>query len=292
MQAPMHSLTPQPTRASDVRHYEVVAHAIRYVRAQAVQQPSLADVAKAVHLSPAHLQRVFTEWAGLSPKRFLQFLSKEHAKALLTQQRSTRETVWKTGLSSAGRLHELMVHCEAMTPTEIQARGQGLLIHWGWAETPLGTALIASTALGICHLAFSDAPTSTLPESLQAQWPRAQWLHDPALAPHWAERIFRPQVGAAQNPLPLVLKGTPFQIKVWEALLRIPLGELRSYSDVAEQIGRGQAQRAVGSAIGANTLAYLIPCHRVIRESGDWNQYRWGTERKMALHVWESSQLG
>lgn len=248
------------------RQYEVVARAIHYLRAQALQQPSLAEVAQAVHLSEYHLQRVFAAWAGISPKRFLQYLTKEYAREALRGAQDVLSVTQASGLSSAGRLHDLMVSCEAMTPGEIKSGGAGVTLGWGQADTPFGTALVGWTPRGLCYLAFLDGDA-------------AQRLLD---------QVFpgTPQPGR----LHLLLRGTNFQLKVWEALLRLPPGRRVSYTQLAALAGTPKAQRAVGSALAANAIAYLIPCHRVIRESGDSGQYRWGGERKVAMLAWEAGQ--
>lgn len=266
------------------RHYALVERAIHYIRAHADTQPSLGEIAAAVQLSETHLQRVFSEWAGVSPKRFLQFLSKERARQALQASADVLQASLVAGLSSPGRLHDLMVTCEAMTPGEIRLQGAGLQITHGVAETPFGPAHIAWTARGICHMDF----TPTTEEHLAEIWPRATFKEDLRAAQTLAAQIFpaTPQAGKIH----LLLRGTNFQIKVWEALIRIPPGELRTYSQLATMISTPRAQRAVGSALAANTLAYLIPCHRVIREGGDTGQYRWGSERKQAMQGWEAAQ--
>lgn len=244
------------------RHYALVAEAIAFIRAHARGQPSLAQVAEAVHVSPHHLQRVFAEWAGISPKRFLQYLTKEHAKRQLLAARDTLSVCADAGLSSGSRLHYLMVSCEAMTPGEIKGGGSGLAVDYGFASSPFGPALIAWTARGICHLVFMSGPPEPMLAELKDYWPQARYHQDDATAADWLVRIF-PQT-PTRGTLHLVLRGTNFQIKVWEALLRIPPGELRSYQHLAEQAGYPKAARAVGNALAANHLGYLIPCHRVL----------------------------
>ncbi len=270
------------------RHYALVAEAIAFIRAHARGQPSLAAVAEAVHVSPHHLQRVFAEWAGISPKRFLQYLTKEHAKAQLRAARDTLAVCAEAGLSSGSRLHDLMVSCEAMTPGEIQAGGRGLCVGYGMGRSPFGMVLIAWTPRGICHLAFfNDAPDAML-AALRCSWPHAHFEENDAMAADWLARIF-PQT-PTRGSLHLLLRGTNFQIKVWEALLRIAPGEVRSYRQLAAEIGQPSAARAVGNALAANSLGYLIPCHRVLREGGEVGQYRWGSERKLAMLAWEAGQ--
>ncbi|NDV13619.1 methylated-DNA--[protein]-cysteine S-methyltransferase [Crenobacter caeni] len=271
------------------RHYALVEAAIRHLRAHAHEQPTLEDLARAVHLSPGHLQRVFSEWAGVSPKRFLQYLSKQHALSALATSQDMLSVTHALGLSSGSRLHELMVTCEAMTPGEIRAGGQGVTVGYGWGPSPFGGALIGWTTRGVCHLAFAGAPRAELEARLATAWPRAALRRDDAAARAWLERVFAPATSGA--PLPLLLKGSNFQLKVWEALLDTGCGRLVSYRQLAGMAGAPRAARAVGSALAANDLAYLIPCHRVIREGGEVGQYRWGGERKQAIQLWEAARL-
>lgn len=269
--------------------YETVAAAIRFVRSHAGAQPSLEAVSQHVGLSASHLQRVFSEWAGISPKRFLQFLTKEHAKVLLRQSRDVMSASLEAGLSGPGRLHDLMVQCEALTPGEIGSLGEGLVIHYGFAPSPFGRMIIGNTNRGVCHLRFIEMDQTAAEEiALQAEWPHAQFERNDAVAQQLAATLF--STFAAPKPLSLLLRGTNFQIKVWEALLTIPSGHTLCYKDLASRIATPNAQRAVGSAMARNTVAVLIPCHRVIRENGDIGKYRWGTERKHSLIVWEQSR--
>jgi len=274
---------------SDARHYATVAAAIRFVRDHARQQPSLNDVARHVDLSPAHLQRVFSAWAGISPKRFLQFLTKENAKALLRESRDVLGAALDSGLSGSGRLHDLMVHCDALSPGEIGALGAGLTICYGYAASPFGEIIVGVSARGVCHLRFVEpGQRNAAATSLQSEWPHAEFDRDDTAAQQLAARIFEPYAAAGSPGL--LLRGTNFQIKVWEALLRIPPGYTLSYRDLATLAAQPGAQRAVGSALAQNPVAVLIPCHRVIRESGDSGLYRWGAERKCALIAREQAQ--
>lgn len=268
------------------RQYEVVAQAIRYLRAQAPQQPALAEVAQAVHLSEYHLQRVFAQWAGISPKRFLQYLTKEYARGALREAQDVLSVAQASGLSGASRLHDLMVSCEAMTPGEIKSGGAGVTLGWGQGDTPFGAALAGWTPRGLCYLAFLDGDAAMRERELRTAWPAARLERDDAEAQRLMDQVFpgTPQPGR----LHLLLRGTNFQLKVWEALLRLPPGRRASYTQLAALAGAPKAQRAVGSALAANAIAYLIPCHRVIRESGDCGQYRWGSERKAAMLAWEA----
>jgi AraC family transcriptional regulator of adaptative response/methylated-DNA-[protein]-cysteine methyltransferase len=276
------------------RHYNVVAQAIVYVRTHADRQPELDEVAAAVGLSPFHLQRVFSAWAGLSPKRFLQYLTKERARHALKYEQSVFAVADAVGLSGGGRLHDLMVCCDAMSPGEIRSRGAGLEVRYGCGPTPFGHALVAWTGRGICHLAFRsecgpDWQNALLLE-LATLWPCAQRIPDELAAVALLADVFS-QSSNGVTPR-LLLRGTNFQLKVWEALLRIAPGKVVSYGELARRAGVPNAARAVGNALAANVIAALIPCHRVIRESGEIGHYRWGGERKMAMLLRETSLPG
>lgn len=270
------------------RHYAIVARAIEFIRLNSRRQPSLAEIAAAVHLSEYHLQRVFAAWAGISPKRFLQYLTKEHAKQALRACDDVLSVSAAVGLSGGGRLHDLMVTCEAMTPGEIKAGGRGVEVGCGQATTPFGDAVIGWTARGICHLAFCGGDPAAGIARLAAQWPGAKLIADDAEAVRLAASIF--VSGPRSDRLHLLLRGTNFQIKVWEALIGTEPSQCVSYGRLAAMTGSPRAQRAVGSALAANNIAYLIPCHRVIRESGEVGNYRWGPERKAAMLAWEAAQ--
>jgi AraC family transcriptional regulator of adaptative response/methylated-DNA-[protein]-cysteine methyltransferase len=276
----------------DKTDYDLVAAAIAYLEQHYQQQPQLDELADHLHLSPFHLQRLFSRWAGVSPKRFVQYLTANHAKALLANEHSVLDATYATGLSSPGRLHDLLVVTEAVTPGEFKSGGAGLTIAYGRHSSPFGEALVGVTERGICALAFVDAATggwAAAVAELQARWPAAHLVEDCAQSALYAEVAFRPRVDAVQSPLRLLLKGTNFQLKVWEALLRIPAGVTCSYEEVAAAIGRPGAARAVGSAVGSNPIGYLIPCHRVIRKSGIVDGYHWGTTRKKALLAYEAA---
>ncbi len=284
----MDGSTPQ-TRPRD---FERISRAIGYLERHHRDQPDLDRIAAEVHLSPYHFQRLFTRWAGVSPKQFLRFLSVEHAKAALEAGDSVLDATFEAGLSAPGRLHDLFVTFEAVTPGEYKTMAAGLEIRWGVHASRFGNVLVAATDRGICGLGFIDAAGETAAlEDLQERWPRAMLRRDRAATRSYAERLFEPP-GAASGgaPLKLWVKGTNFQIKVWEALLRVPFGGLASYGGLARAIGRPGAARAVGSALADNPVAFLIPCHRVIRASGRFEtDYRWGTARKRALIGWEAA---
>lgn len=275
--------------ASGARDYERVARAIEYLRHNAAGQPDLAAVARHLHLSEHHFQRLFTCWAGVSPKRFVQFLTLEHAKTRLATTRGVLDLAGAVGLSGPGRLHDLFVTLEAVSPGEYKASGAGLAIRYGVHPSPFGAALVATTGRGICALHFVDSPGDGI-ERLRRDWPDAELCRDPGATAPVAERIFRPLSSPPGRALALLVKGTNFQVKVWRALLELPSGSLATYGDVAARIGAPGSARAVGTAVGANPVAWLIPCHRVIRESGALGGYRWGTERKAAMLGWEAAR--
>lgn len=266
--------------------YETVAGAIRFIRSHASEQPTLDEIAARVGLSAFHLQRTFSVWAGISPKRFLQCLTRDHARALLRESRDVLAAAHETGLSGPSRLHDLLVACDAVTPGEVRAWGAGLEITYGFGQTPFGPVLAATTPRGLCHLQFIDDPASAL-DTLRDDWPLARLTRDDAALAGTIKSLFAET--PTGQPLHLLLRGTNFQIKVWEALLKIPAGEVVSYGTLARMTSNPRAQRAVGTALAHNRIALLIPCHRVIRESGEVGQYRWGSERKSALLAYESA---
>ncbi|GAB2764359.1 bifunctional helix-turn-helix domain-containing protein/methylated-DNA--[protein]-cysteine S-methyltransferase [Rhabdobacter roseus] len=272
--------------------YQRIEQAIRYIEANYRHQPSLRDIADHVALSEYHFSRMFSRWAGTSPQRFMKYLTKEYAKAQLAQTGSLLDATYATGLSSPSRLHDLFVTYEAMTPAEFRAQGAGVPIRYGLHATPFGECFIALSPRGITDIRFLTGPETAevFVAQLRAEWPQAGYLPDSAATQPYAERLFNAGTSEASQPLPLLLRGTNFQIKVWEALLRIPFGRLVSYDDVARYIGQPTASRAVGTAIGSNRLAYLIPCHRVLQKAGGLGGYRWGTARKQALLGWEAAQ--
>jgi AraC family transcriptional regulator of adaptative response/methylated-DNA-[protein]-cysteine methyltransferase len=271
--------------------FDRIGAALRYIEEHQVEQPSLEEVATAVGLSPSHFQRVFSRWVGISPKRFLQFLTVDHAKKALEQSRSVLDATWETGLSSPGRLHDLLVTLDAMTPGEVKRGGEGIEIAYGVHASPFGECLIGCTQRGVCWLSFHDSGNHDDGlRQLQETWPKAVLKEDDTRIRVYGARIFDKNRGGAEKPLPLLVRGTNFQVKVWEALIRIPTGSLCSYQELARRIGKPTAPRAVGSAVGANPISYLIPCHRVIRSLGTFGQYRWGAERKRAMVGWEMAR--
>ncbi|MBS1511890.1 MAG: methylated-DNA--[protein]-cysteine S-methyltransferase [Bacteroidetes bacterium] len=276
------------TKQNDI-NYERIAEAIAFIREHFKDQPSLDAVAEKVHLSPFHFQRLFTEWAGTSPKKFLQYISIEHAKQLLKDHKATlSDAAFDTGLSGTGRLHDLFINIEGMTPAEYKNGGKNLFINYSFAESPFGNVLVASTNKGICHMAFADDAAVAF-SALQQQFPQATFRQMMDMAQQNALYIFTHD-WSKLNDIKLHVKGTGFQLKVWETLLKIPMGQLATYSDVAAVIDKPAAQRAVGTAIGHNPVAFLIPCHRVIQSSGSFGQYHWGSTRKTAIIGWEAAK--
>jgi len=263
--------------------YARVKDAIMFIASNASEQPTLEDVAAHVGLSPYHFQRLFRRWAGVSPKRFLQHLNASRAKVLLRDSMPVLDTAFAVGLSGPGRLHDLIVMTEAVTPGEYAAHGDGIAIRYGVHETPFGPCLIAVTDRGICALRFTDEDNvENAVAELERDWRRATLVRDDSGTSASVRTIFD-RAGDATGPLPLLLRGTNFQLKVWEALLRVPETCLISYGDLAERIGMPSATRAVASAVGANPIAFVIPCHRVLRSSGALGGYRWGLDRKVVM---------
>ena len=273
------------------RDYLLVEKAIAFIEGQHAAQPSLARVAEAVGLSEFHFQKLFSRWVGISPKRFLQFLTKEHAKKLLAESRNVLDASLDAGLSGPGRLHDLLVQCEAVTPGEYKKMGAGLTIRYGVVDSLFGRCLIATTLRGICALMFMGRKSDDERlRELAAQWPRATLVHDARAIDALARRIFNFEPPTASAPLHLFVKGTNFQIKVWEALMAIPFGTVVAYQDIAAAVGHPGATRAVGTAIGSNPIPYIIPCHRVIRKMGAFGNYGSGPARKKAMIGWESAK--
>ena len=271
--------------------YERIAKAISYVADQATDQPSLEDMAAQVHLSPFHLQRIFCRWAGTTPKRFLQVITLERGKSLLDESRSPLEVSDSLGLSSSSRLHDHFVHLEAVTPGEYKNKGKDVLIEHGVHPSPFGNIFVALTNRGVCRAAFLDAEDSEFQLSdLETLWPLASFANNNAATRAVVDAMFG-STTTRERPLSLHVAGTNFQVAVWRALLKIPPGHLVCYKQVAASLGSPQSSRAVGNAIGANPVAFLVPCHRVIQQSGATGGYRWGQTRKQLIQIWERARL-
>jgi len=268
--------------------FERITAAIHFITENFREQPSLEQIAKAAYLSPFHFQRVFTEWAGVSPKKFLQYISLQHAKKLLHKKISLADTTFETGLSTTSRLHDLFISIEGMTPGEFKNGGENLMINYSFAESPFGDIIIASTGKGICYIAFADEKQKTFSQ-LKNNFPNASFQSLVDSMQQNALRIFQDDWKNISQ-IRLHLKGSPFQLKVWETLLKIPFGQVSSYAGVAAALQNPKAQRAVGSAVGDNPVAYLIPCHRVIKSSGIIGDYHWGSDRKIAIVGWEAAK--
>ena len=271
--------------------YERVANVIRFLDRHHTEQPDLGELARGACLSPFHFHRLFSTWAGVTPKDFLQCLTLEHVKTLLRDGESVLDAALNAGLSGPGRLHDLCVTLDAASPGEMKSGGAGIEIDFGFAETPFGEALIGETNRGICHLSFVDGRgRNEARDLLASQWPNAKRQRDDNRAAKWAEKIFvRPTRTETRPHLRTFVRGTPFQLRVWRALLRVPAGSLTTYSRLSTAIDHPRAARAVGSAVGANPRAFIIPCHRVIRETGALGNYHWDPIRKRAIVGWEMS---
>jgi len=270
--------------------YNRIAEAIEFLRLNHKRQPTLDEAAAHVHLSPFHFQRMFKDWAGVTPKQFLQYLSVEHAKSILKdKQASLFDTAFETGLSGTGRLHDLFIKVEGMTPGEYKNGGEQLNINYSFAQTPFGTIIVASTNKGICYMAFVDGNNDEAFAELQQKFPNATYNQFLDTIQQNAIYIFT-QDWSKLSDIKLHLKGTPFQLKVWETLLKVPMGGLITYSGLAGNLQNPNASRAVGSAVADNPVAFLIPCHRVIKSTGETGQYHWGSQRKNAMIGWEASK--
>ncbi|WP_298564918.1 methylated-DNA--[protein]-cysteine S-methyltransferase [uncultured Aliiroseovarius sp.] len=271
----------------DSYHYNVIRRAMEEIDAAGGDPLSLEALAARMDMSPAHFQRVFSRWVGVSPKRYQQFLALGHAKTLLQDRFSTMDTAHSVGLSGQGRLHDLFLRWEAMSPGTYAKGGEGLTINWGWFDSPFGPALVMGTDRGICGLGFAAETGEAIAMSdLRSRWPNATFREDPAALAAWVNQAF-----SRRGMTPLHLIGAPFQIKVWEALLAIPSGHVTSYSQIAQKVGSPRAVRAVGTAVGRNPVSWLIPCHRALRKSGALGGYHWGLGVKRALLAWESAEI-
>ncbi len=267
------------------RHYQIVEKAIKFIYRNFDKQPTLVDIANSVHISEHHLQRVFSQWAGVSPKRFLQFITKQAAIEALQNTSNLLEASQSVGLSGTGRLHDLLVTCEGMTPGELKNGGEAVVIQYGTCPTPFGEAVLGWTLRGVCYFQFVTDKQQTLIDDLYQQWPNANITLNNEKAIRMSEDIF--SASLERGKVHLVLKGTNFQIKVWEALINTQPSQQLSYSQVSQLINSPKASRAVGTALANNTIGYLIPCHRVIKNNGEVGNYRWGVERKTAILAWE-----
>lgn len=272
------------TDQSPSYHYQVIGRALQVIDAEGPAL-TLDQLAQRMNMSPAHFQRVFSQWVGVSPKRYQQYLTLGHARRLLAERHTLLGTALETGLSGTGRLHDLFLTWEAMSPGDYARGGEGLEIRWGWFDSPFGPALVMATAKGICGIGFADeVGAEAALADLVRRWPKASYVEDPeAVRP-----LFDAAFGGQATSLHLL--GAPFQIKVWEALLAIPTGHVTTYADIAEAIGHPQAHRAVGTAVGRNPISFLIPCHRALRRDGGLGGYHWGLPRKRAMLAWEAAR--
>jgi AraC family transcriptional regulator of adaptative response/methylated-DNA-[protein]-cysteine methyltransferase len=278
-------LTPPPP----AYHYAVIARALRLIDAGGPGL-TLEALAAEMGMSPAHFQRVFSQWVGVSPKRYQQYLTLDHARRLLADRFTVLETSLSTGLSGGGRLHDLFLTWEAMTPGDYAKAGEGLTVCWGWFESPFGAALVMGTEKGICGIGFADeaGPEATM-QDLVSRWPKARFVEDAMMLRPWALQAFGAAPGST-GKTPLFLVGAPFQIKVWEALLRVPTGHVTTYSEIASAIRQPAAVRAVGTAVGRNPISWVIPCHRALRKTGGLGGYHWGLPVKRAMLAYEAAR--
>ncbi|WP_085031534.1 methylated-DNA--[protein]-cysteine S-methyltransferase [Ensifer aridi] len=272
--------------------YDTVRRVIAMLTEDYRDQPSLETIARRLGQSPTQLQKVFTRWAGLSPKAFLQAITLDHAKRLLRQEdMPLLETSIEVGLSGPGRLHDLFVTHEAMSPGEWKARGAGLTIRYGFHPSPFGTALVMITDRGLAGLAFADTGEERASfDDMAARWPNASYVEDSAATARYAARIFNPDRWSAEEPLRIFLIGSDFQVRVWQTLLKVPLGKATTYSKIAEDLGQPTASRAVGAAVGRNPISFVVPCHRALGKTGDLTGYHWGLTRKRAILGWEAGK--
>ena len=273
--------------------YDIVRRAIAHIRENWREQPAIETIAEAAGVTPTELHHLFRRWAGLSPKAFLQALTLDRARALLRQSASVLDVAFEVGLSGPGRLHDLFVTHEAMSPGEWKSGGEGLTLHYGFHSSPFGAALVMATRRGLAGVAFADAGEERSAfADMQRRWPKASYVEDAAGTALLARRIFDPKLWRAEVPLQLVLIGTDFEVRVWEALLKVPMGRLTTYSDLAAKVCSAKAARAVGAAVGKNPIAFVVPCHRVVGRSGSLTGYHWGLTRKRAMLGWEAGQVG
>ncbi len=292
MLSPDRILNPMPLAAA-AADYDVVRRAIGHIRGHWREQPEIETIAEAAGVTPTELHHLFRRWAGLSPKAFLQALTLDGARQLLRDSASVLDATYEVGLSGPGRLHDLFVTHEAMSPGEWKAGGEGLTMYYGFHPSPFGSALVIATDRGLAGLAFADSgkERATLAD-MKSRWPKAAYVENSARTAVIATRIFDPSQWQAEQPLRVVLIGTDWEVQVWEALLQIPMGRLATYSGIAGKVCRPAAARAVGAAVGKNPIAFVVPCHRVVGKSGELTGYHWGLTRKRAMLGWEAGQLG
>ncbi len=285
----MTNLMPLAAAAAD---YDVVRKAIGHIRGHWREQPEIETIAEAAGVTPTELHHLFRRWAGLTPKAFLQALTLNGARQLLRDSASVLDATYEVGLSGPGRLHDLFVTHEAMSPGEWKSGGEGLTIRFGFHPSPFGSALVMATERGLAGLAFADpGEEKAALADMQGRWPRAAYVEDSARTAAIARRIFDPSQWSAQQPLRVVLIGTDWEVRVWEALLRIPMGRLATYSAIAGKLCAPKAARAVGAAVGKNPVSFVVPCHRVVGKAGDLTGYHWGITRKRAMLGWEAGQV-
>jgi len=287
------ALVPPPSRnQGPLADYARIRFAIEFLTEHWREQPDLDQLAATLQMSPSHCQRFFTNWCGLSPKEFVQAITIDHARALLAESASVLETAYEVGLSGPGRLHDLFVTHEAMTPGDYKRRGAGLAIFYGFHPSPFGTALLMATERGLCGLGFCDGEyggLEALPD-MTRRWPAATFTECPERTAPLLATIFAP-ARPASKPLNIVMIGTDFEVRVWDALVKIPAGRACTYSDIAAHLGQPKASRAVGAAVGRNPISFVVPCHRVLGKSGDVTGYHWGVTRKRAIIGWEKGRL-
>ncbi len=276
---------------SPLADYERVRRIIAYISERWRDQPSLEDMAEHVGLSTTHVHHLFRRWCGLTPKAFLQAITLDNAKALLASSASVLDATYELGLSGPGRLHDLFVTHEAMTPGDYKTGGAGLVMRYGYHPSPFGEAILVATDRGLAGLGFVDPDRAAALDDMRRRWPKAAYIEDPAATEPLAQRIFDPSRWQAEQPLRVVMIGTDFEVRVWQTLLRIPLGRATTYSDIANRIGRPTACRAVGAAVGKNPISFVVPCHRVLGRSGALTGYHWGITRKQAILGWEAGAL-
>lgn len=281
--------TLSPDTHSAARDYDTVRKSLAFLTENWREQPSLENLAERSGVSPHHLQRLFTRWAGLTPKAFLQAITLDRARELLRDSASILDTTYEVGLSGPGRLHDLFVTHEGMSPGLYKAKGKGLTISYGFHNCPFGQALVMVTPMGLCGLGFADPGEEAASlADMKSRWPQADYVEDQAMTAAIAARIFDPGSWSSEQPLRVVFIGSDFEIRVWETLLRIPLGRATTYSDIAAHVGKPKAARAVGAAVGKNPISFVVPCHRVLGKSGGLCGYHWGLTRKRAILGWEA----